>query len=161
MGLLDFKNFKIKRDTQETLQEGQYQNITPIDSYNETYEGEFNPEETKNFYNEMRRLYAAGKIKKLTPQEREILEFCHERDMKDFLREEFAAHPIKIADDVEPSPRWNLPTNNRFQQPLIVEKYSTPQPLQMPITTIESEVIQPEVTGTINGEEEKNNLGIY
>lgn len=36
---------------------------------------------------------------KLNSMERRILEFCHNRDMKEFLREEFEKHPIKLDDD--------------------------------------------------------------
>lgn len=36
------------------------------------------------------------KIPKITRAEREILEFCHGRDMKKFIKEEFEKHPIKL-----------------------------------------------------------------
>jgi hypothetical protein len=37
-----------------------------------------------------------GKVPKLSSMERQILEFCHNRDMKEFLREEFEKHPIRL-----------------------------------------------------------------
>lgn len=43
--------------------------------------------------------YKAGKIPKINAAERKILEFCHERDMKEFLREEFEKHPIVLDED--------------------------------------------------------------
>jgi len=36
------------------------------------------------------------KVPKINAMERKILEFCHNRDMKEFLREEFEKHPIKL-----------------------------------------------------------------
>ena len=36
------------------------------------------------------------KVPKITPMERQILEFCHERNMKEFIREEFEKHPIHL-----------------------------------------------------------------
>ena len=38
--------------------------------------------------------YRAGKIPKINRTEREILEFCHGRNMTEFLREEFSRNPI-------------------------------------------------------------------
>lgn len=42
-----------------------------------------------------------GKIPKLTSAERQILEFCHGRDMKKFLKEEFERHPIRLDENGE------------------------------------------------------------
>lgn len=43
-----------------------------------------------------------GGIKpKLNSAERQILEFCHGRDMKEFLREEFEKHPIHLNESGE------------------------------------------------------------
>ena len=36
------------------------------------------------------------KAPKLSSDERALLEFCHERNMHEFLREEFERHPIKL-----------------------------------------------------------------
>jgi len=36
------------------------------------------------------------KVPKINSMERKILEFCHNRDIKEFLREEFEKHPIKL-----------------------------------------------------------------
>ena len=41
------------------------------------------------------------KAPKLNQAERALLEFCHERDMHEFLREEFERHPIKLNGDGE------------------------------------------------------------
>lgn len=46
----------------------------------------------------LRALYKAGKIK-LNESEKEILQFCHDRDMVQFLREEFERHPIILNED--------------------------------------------------------------
>lgn len=39
------------------------------------------------------------KVPKINAMERKILEFCHNRDIKEFLREEFEKHPIKLDDN--------------------------------------------------------------
>ena len=54
--------------------------------------------------------YKTGKIPKLNKAEREILEFCYSRDMKEFLREEFEKHPIVLNED------GGLVGNNPFEQ---------------------------------------------
>lgn len=51
-----------------------------------------------NAYTLMKELYKSGKIKKLTKEERELLEFCHNTDMRKFLAEEFQRNPINSAD---------------------------------------------------------------
>ena len=46
--------------------------------------------------------FAVGRKKpKLNQMERQILEFCHNHDMKKFLREEFEKHPIILNEDGE------------------------------------------------------------
>ena len=40
-----------------------------------------------------------GKVPKLTSAERQILEFCHGRDMRKFLKEEFEKHPIRLDEE--------------------------------------------------------------
>lgn len=45
--------------------------------------------------------YQLGNIPKLNHAEREILEFCDARDMREFIREEFEKHPIKLNDNGE------------------------------------------------------------
>lgn len=42
----------------------------------------------------LRELYRQGKIKKLDESEMDVLKFCHGRDMKEFIREEFKKNPI-------------------------------------------------------------------
>lgn len=41
------------------------------------------------------------KAPKLNQAERALLEFCHDRDMHEFLKEEFERHPIKLNGDGE------------------------------------------------------------
>ena len=41
------------------------------------------------------------KVPKINSMERKILEFCHNRDMKEFLREEFEKHPIRLNENGE------------------------------------------------------------
>lgn len=43
-------------------------------------------------------MYKAGKIR-LTNDERELLEFCHNTDMKKFLKEEFEKNPTPKFED--------------------------------------------------------------
>lgn len=45
------------------------------------------------------RMRMNGRIPKITPMERQILEFCHNHDMKEYLREEFEKHPIRLDED--------------------------------------------------------------
>lgn len=40
--------------------------------------------------------YQTGDIPKINRSEYEVLKFCHNRNMKDFLREEFEKHPIVL-----------------------------------------------------------------
>ena len=41
------------------------------------------------------------KVPKLTRDEYEVLQFCHNRDMRQFLKEEFEKHPIILNEDGE------------------------------------------------------------
>ena len=50
--------------------------------------------EPQQEFSMLRAMYRSGKISKITRAERELLEFCHERDMIAFLREEFRRNPI-------------------------------------------------------------------
>lgn len=53
----------------------------------------------KQFYRDLENLrlkYKLGDIPKITNIERQILEFCHSRNMMEFLREEFEKHPIVL-----------------------------------------------------------------
>lgn len=45
-------------------------------------------------FNMLKAQFRAGKISKINRAEREILEFCHGRDMVEFVREEFRRNPI-------------------------------------------------------------------
>lgn len=45
--------------------------------------------------------FGLKKMPKINSMERKILEFCHNRDMKEFLREEFEKHPIKLNENGE------------------------------------------------------------
>jgi len=47
----------------------------------------------------LRLKYKTGQIPKINAAERQILEFCHDRDMIEFLREEFEKHPIVLDED--------------------------------------------------------------
>lgn len=42
------------------------------------------------------KLRMGGKIPKLNRYERDLLEFCAGRNMKEYLREEFEKHPIRL-----------------------------------------------------------------
>ena len=46
-------------------------------------------------FNALRERYRSGKIK-LTEAEMDLVRFCHGRDMKAFLKEEFEKHPIVL-----------------------------------------------------------------
>lgn len=48
-------------------------------------------------FNALRERYRSGKIK-LTEAEMDLVRFCHGRDMKAFLKEEFEKHPIIIGE---------------------------------------------------------------
>ena len=50
--------------------------------------------ESQREFSRLRAMYRSGKISKITSAERELLEFCHGRDMIAFLREEFRRNPI-------------------------------------------------------------------
>ena len=67
------------------------------------------------------------KIPKINKAEREILEFCHNRDMREFLREEFEKHPIKLDEN------GNLIGGNPFDEERrrlgITEDYHYTDPL--------------------------------
>ena len=54
--------------------------------------------------------YRAGGVKKITSTEREILEFCHGRDMVQFIREEFRKNPILYDEygNVIDNPKYSL-----------------------------------------------------
>lgn len=45
-------------------------------------------------FNMLKARFRAGKVAKINRAEREILEFCHGRDMVEFVREEFRRNPI-------------------------------------------------------------------
>ena len=64
-----------------------------------------------------------GRKPKLNKMERQILEFCHERDMKKFLKEEFEKHPIILDDDgglVGPNP-FDKEREEKNKKPYIYE----------------------------------------
>ena len=54
-------------------------------------------------------MYRSGKIK-LTEAEMDLVRFCHGRDMKAFLKEEFEKHPIKYDEE------GNLIGGNPFER---------------------------------------------
>ena len=53
-------------------------------------------EATMQNTDELRHMYRSGKIPKLKNEEFELLKFCHDRNMREFLREEFRKHPINL-----------------------------------------------------------------
>ena len=66
--------------------------------------------------------YRIKKAPKINSMERKILEFCHNRDMKEFLREEFEKHPIRldesgnlIGENPFDAERRRLGTNETYQ----------------------------------------------
>lgn len=67
-------------------------------SHNDAYDDMLMPSNKEQLYlqelKNLRLKYKLGEIPKLSTEEMSILEFCHNRDMKAFLREEFARHPI-------------------------------------------------------------------
>jgi hypothetical protein len=70
----------------------------------------------------LREMYRTGKIK-LTEAEMDLVRFCHGRDMKAFLKEEFEKHPIKLDES------GNLIGDNPFererQEEALKQQYST------------------------------------
>ena len=61
-----------------------------------------NMDKDEQFYRDLENLrlkYKLGDIPKITNIERQILEFCHSRDMIQFLKEEFEKHPILLDED--------------------------------------------------------------
>lgn len=46
-----------------------------------------------------------GNIKKLAKEELDLLQFCHDTDMKKFLKEEFEKHPLETPD---PTADWMM-----------------------------------------------------
>lgn len=72
------------------------------------------------------KLKMGGKVPKLTPMERQILEFCHNRDMKKFLREEFDKHPIILNEDGElvGGNPFDKERGEKNRKPYIYEDYS-------------------------------------
>lgn len=55
--------------------------------------------EKNSSYDMLKQNYRNGKIPKLNEGERSILEFCHNTDMKTFLKDEFEKHPIVLDED--------------------------------------------------------------
>ena len=53
-------------------------------------------EADKRFEAALAKLKMGGKVPKLNRYERDLLEFCAGRDMKEYLREEFERHPIRL-----------------------------------------------------------------
>ena len=68
-----------------------------------TIKGDANLKE-ENFYTDLKSLTSKN-VPKISHDEMELLKFCHERDMKKFIKEEFEKNPIdysKLAND----PSW-------------------------------------------------------
>ena len=68
-----------------------------------TIKGNANLKE-ENFYRDLKSLTSKN-VPKISHDEMELLKFCHERDMKKFIKEEFEKNPIdysKLAND----PSW-------------------------------------------------------
>ena len=64
-----------------------------------------NPEKESTFTNKLKAERVSNNIPMINQDEMELLRFCHERDMRKFLREEFTNNPIdysKLAND----PTW-------------------------------------------------------
>lgn len=62
--------------------------------------------------------YRAGGVPKINRMERQILEFCHGRDMVEFVREEFRNNPILYNEngDIIENPQYttDTPTHSFF-----------------------------------------------
>lgn len=62
--------------------------------------------------------YRAGGVPKINGMERQILEFCHQRDMVEFVREEFRNNPILYNEhgDIIENPQYttDTPTHSFF-----------------------------------------------
>ena len=71
------------------------------------------------------KLGVGGKVPKLTDMERQILEFCHNRDMREFLREEFEKHPIILNEDGELVGRnpFDVEREEKKKKPYIYDPY--------------------------------------
>lgn len=73
------------------------------------------------------------KAPKINPMERKILEFCAGRDMKEFLREEFEKHPIRL--DVDGNLIGENPFDVERRKLGITENYQGYDPLYGEIRT--------------------------
>lgn len=67
------------------------------DVYNE--DGSINEERYNKKQAAFKKLFETGEISKLNRHEMDLLKFCHETDMKSFLKEEFEKHPINLKHD--------------------------------------------------------------
>ena len=69
---------------------------------NETSQNSIDPEKENAFLNKLRAERVSKKIPTINQDEMELLQFCHERNMREFIREEFTKNPIdysKLAND--------------------------------------------------------------
>lgn len=76
--------------------ESEYDNLY-ADIYEE--DGSINKERYQKKQADFKNLFETGEIPKLNRQEMDLLKFCHETDMKSFLKEEFEKHPINLKKD--------------------------------------------------------------
>lgn len=90
------------------------------------YTHDYEKEDSK-FESAIAKMLRVRKVPKINRAEREILEFCHNRNMKEFLREEFEKHPIKLDEN------GNLIGENPFDKERreqgVVESYQGYDPL--------------------------------
>lgn len=60
--------------------------------------------------------YRLGKIPKINQYERQLLEYCDSKNMKEFLHEEFTKHPIKLNSDGTLAYSWYREHRNELGQ---------------------------------------------
>lgn len=100
------------------------------------YEGDYSASEERlgRALAEMR--LGLKKVPKISSMERKILEFCHNRNMKEFLREEFEKHPIRLDENGELI--GENPFDKERRELGITEGYYAKDPLFESVRTMET-----------------------
>ena len=79
-------------------------------------------------YDFLKEQYRNGTLQGLDDYERELLEFCHDRDMREYLRENVWEKPIVL--DSDGGVDWNKTKFQRSNKRCIIPEQQYPQPMQ-------------------------------
>ena len=79
-------------------------------------------------YDFLKEQYRNGTLQGLDDYERELLEFCHDRDMREYLRENVWEKPIVL--DSDGGVDWNKTKFQRSNKRCIIPEQQCPQPMQ-------------------------------